>query len=190
MTYKKGDKVLFVNDTNKATVIEVFPDGRVKVEDENGFDYIVKGNELMKEHPAFSKAIDRIDEYDISIAAAKDQVKRSKLQLEAISAPAFVKHGPDVLEVDLHIENLVDHPKKLSNGEIVEIQLRMFERMLQKAIEQKKRRAIFIHGVGQGVLRAEIRQLLEFYPNVDFHDASYQLYGYGATEVIIRQRAF
>jgi hypothetical protein len=39
------------------------------------------------------------------------------------------------------------------------------------------------------VLRSEIRKQLEMYfPHAEYHDASYAEYGYGATEVIIRQR--
>lgn len=190
MAFSKGDRVIFVNDTGRGKVLEVFPNGELLVEDENGFDYRMKPDAVMKEQGNLNKAMDQIDEYDIQVAAGKDQRKMSKLEQQIVHAEPYTKYSPDVLEVDLHIENLVDHPKKLENGQIVEIQLKVFERMLQKAIEQRKRKAIFIHGVGQGVLRAEIRQLLSFYPNVSVQDASYKDYGYGATEVLIHQRAW
>jgi dsDNA-specific endonuclease/ATPase MutS2 len=45
---------------------------------------------------------------------------------------------------------------------------------------------IFIHGIGEGVLKRELQYLLKKYP-VDFYDASYQKYGLGATEVYIYQ---
>ncbi len=187
MSFSKGDKVIFINDTGRGRVLEVLPNGDLKVEDENGFDYVVKATAVMKEQGNLNKVVDNIDEYDVQIAANKDQPKLSKLERQVINSEPFSKYSPDTLEVDLHIENLVDHPKKLSNGEIVEVQLKVFERMLRKAIEQRKRRAIFIHGVGQGVLRTEIRNLLAYYPNVLFQDASYKTYGYGATEVLIKQ---
>ncbi len=187
MAFSKGDRVIFINDTGRGKVLDVFSDGSLLVEDENGFDYKMKANEVMKEQGNLNKAMDQIDEYDIRVAASKDVPKHSKLDQQIIHAEPYTKYSPDVLEVDLHIENLVDFPKNMENGQIVEIQLKVFERMLQKAIEQRKRKAIFIHGVGQGVLRAEIRQLLSYYPNVIVQDASYKEYGYGATEVLIRQ---
>lgn len=187
MSFKKGDKVIFVNDTGRGKVLDVFSDGSLLVEDENGFDYKVKATQVMKEQGNLDKALDQIDEYDLQVAASKDLPKLSKFEKQVVYAEPYTKYSPDVLEVDLHIENLVDNPKNMENGQIVEVQLKVFERMLQKAIEQRKRKAIFIHGVGQGVLRAEIRQLLSYYPNVIFQDASYKEYGYGATEVIIKQ---
>ena len=48
---------------------------------------------------------------------------------------------------------------------------------------------MFIHGVGEGVLRTELEFLLGRYPNVAFYDAEYAKYGVGATEVYIYQKA-
>jgi dsDNA-specific endonuclease/ATPase MutS2 len=45
---------------------------------------------------------------------------------------------------------------------------------------------VVIHGVGEGVLRHEIRKVLDIYhPNFEFQDASYEEFGYGATEIRI-----
>jgi DNA-nicking Smr family endonuclease len=58
--------------------------------------------------------------------------------------------------------------------------------MLRNAEEKKIPRVVFIHGVGQGVLRQEIRKILnDYYPHCEFMDAPYHTYGYGATEVRI-----
>jgi DNA-nicking Smr family endonuclease len=42
---------------------------------------------------------------------------------------------------------------------------------------------IAIHGVGEGVLKNEIRSFLGKKDNVEFFDASYMEYGKGATEI-------
>ena len=44
-----------------------------------------------------------------------------------------------------------------------------------------------IHGKGKGVLKAEIvNELNEYYPEFQYHDASFQEFGYnGATEIIL-----
>jgi DNA-nicking Smr family endonuclease len=67
-----------------------------------------------------------------------------------------------------------------------ELQLAHFERMLQRAIEQRARRIVFIHGVGQGVLKHEIWSRVEqFYPQCTCRYADPRRYGAGATEVEI-----
>ena len=90
--------------------------------------------------------------------------------------------------VDLHIHEIVDSTTGLDNASMVDIQMTHFERMMRIAEEQKIPRVILIHGVGQGVLRSEIRSALKlYYPNCSFHDADFREYGYGATEVLIRR---
>jgi DNA-nicking Smr family endonuclease len=56
---------------------------------------------------------------------------------------------------------------------------------LDEARNRKLWKFIAIHGVGKGVLRNEIRQLIK-QEGLKFQDASYQRYGYGATEVLMR----
>ena len=46
---------------------------------------------------------------------------------------------------------------------------------------------VFIHGKGEGVLRhALVNELRYRYKNYRYQDASFQEYGYGATQVTIR----
>ena len=50
----------------------------------------------------------------------------------------------------------------------------------------KHKKIVFIHGVGNGVLKNEIRKALEKkYKWHTFQDASFKEYGYGATMVIV-----
>ena len=89
--------------------------------------------------------------------------------------------------MDLHIHELLDNYERMSNGEIVSIQMEHFERMMGIAEKKKVKKVVFIHGVGQGVLRAEIRSFIKsYYPQCEFLDGNYQKYGYGATEVRFR----
>lgn len=85
-------------------------------------------------------------------------------------------------EVDLHIEQLVDDRKGLSNAEILFIQLAELEKYLDIAIKNKQDRLIVIHGVGKGVLRNEVHQLLKANPFVFSIESGWQAgYGFGAT---------
>lgn len=91
-------------------------------------------------------------------------------------------------EVDLHIQELIDKVEGLDNGEKLQIQLDHFQKKLDEAITNRKKRIVFIHGVGNGVLKVRLRNILERqYKHLKFQDASFQQYGYGATIVFLRK---
>lgn len=94
----------------------------------------------------------------------------------------------DMAEVDLHIEKLVEsHPEwnRLREEEYLNRQISVFEDTLNKAISRKLSKIIFIHGVGNGILKHEIEKRLKEYPGLHFMDASIVKYGRGAIEVYI-----
>lgn len=91
------------------------------------------------------------------------------------------------MEVDLHIGKLVAKTGGLSNYEMLNIQMDTAKRQLEFAISKRIQKVVFIHGVGEGVLRAELETLFSRYENLKFYDADYQKYGLGATEVYIFQ---
>ena len=91
-------------------------------------------------------------------------------------------------QVDLHINQLIDKVVGLSNSEILGIQMEAFHRELNQAIIDNERSVIFIHGIGNGSLKRELRDSLDKdYPQCEHEDASFREYGYGATMVRIRQ---
>jgi hypothetical protein len=89
------------------------------------------------------------------------------------------------MEIDLHIEELIDNFNGMSNFEIIQIQLNSFKNVLDKAINGHCRKLIVIHGVGNGKLKQEVRNILSSHKNLRFYDGSYAKYGFGATEVLI-----
>jgi len=102
--------------------------------------------------------------------------------------PLDKKHivAPYIAEVDLHIEQLIDNEKELNNHEKLNIQLAYFSRCLDAAIVHKYKKITFIHGVGQGRLKDEIRKVIsESYPGIKIQDAPFKKFGLGATEVLI-----
>lgn len=96
------------------------------------------------------------------------------------------KKVSDLVEVDLHIEALLDDFYGMSKGEILALQISKFEDTLAEYKERKGQRIVFIHGVGNGRLKTDIRNSLQRKFKLDFQDASFREYGYGATMVIIR----
>ena len=92
----------------------------------------------------------------------------------------------EILEVDLHIHELLDDFRGLSNSEMVEIQMQHFHQQLNEAMKKGAKRVVFIHGVGAGTLKLEIRKELDrMKGKLDYQDASFKEYGYGATMVRI-----
>ena len=91
-----------------------------------------------------------------------------------------------IREVDLHIHELVENERGLTPGDKLEIQIKHFEKELNNAIISNEKRIVFIHGVGNGVLKLKIKSILETkYSRFKFQDASFQKYKFGATLVMI-----
>jgi hypothetical protein len=98
------------------------------------------------------------------------------------------KNKSDIEEIDLHIEALLEDASGLDNVQILEIQKARFVIALESGFVAKTKRMVFIHGVGNGKLKREIRRLLDtqYVGLVRYFDASFQEYGFGATMVILR----
>jgi hypothetical protein len=92
-----------------------------------------------------------------------------------------------VIEVDLHINQLIDSSAGMSNAEILEFQLSKFRETITANSGKKGLQIVFIHGKGEGVLRAAIEKELKtvFKNRCRFQDASFREYGFGATMVTI-----
>lgn len=97
------------------------------------------------------------------------------------------KGDEDVVVVDLHADALLDTTAGMSPGDILNYQVSIFRRTLAEHAHKKGQRIIFIHGKGEGVLRrALISDLSYRYKSYTYQDASFQEYGYGATQVTIK----
>jgi hypothetical protein len=89
--------------------------------------------------------------------------------------------------IDLHIEKLSNNFAHLSNFEILNIQLKEFEKWYELAIAHMLPTLVIIHGVGIGKLRDEIHQILKTKKQVsNFINQYDSRFGYGATEVFFK----
>jgi len=124
--------------------------------------------------------LEKLTERDFQKAIA---VKEPKKKEQVISLP-----NPEMMEIDLHIHELLDNYSNLTNTEMVTVQMAKFHEEMDKAIKSEVKKIVFIHGVGNGTLKNELRRELQRkYSKYNFQDASFREYGYGATMVIIRK---
>lgn len=87
-------------------------------------------------------------------------------------------------EIDLHIENLTQEYKHLSNGDILKIQLRSFDAFMDKSLRLGVDRIFVIHGLGKGTLKDSIHtRLINEYRIKTFRNEYHPRYGWGATEI-------
>jgi hypothetical protein len=95
------------------------------------------------------------------------------------------KHAP--LEIDLHINELLDTTAGMEAKDMLDYQLNKFREVLEENKNRKGQKIVFIHGKGDGVLKnAIINELKSKYKKYYYQDASFREYGFGATMVAIR----
>lgn len=175
--FEKGDRVEAIDDVVSGTVTQV-KDGMVTLITDDGFPMQFEENELVH----ISNEI-QVSNYDVAqIKKEKQQPKKRKQKKVKPKERNLPK-----MEVDLHIHQLVKNPKRLSNFDMLNIQMETAKRQLDFAIRKKIQKVVFIHGVGEGVLKEELYSLFRKYDSVKYYDADYQKYGLGATEVYIYQ---
>lgn len=177
----KGDRVETIDDAISGTVTHV-SGTTITIEDNDGFEFQFEENELMLISSSYTLDNAIFDADIESIKKEKELTKRKtvpKVKPKERHIPKF--------EVDLHIHQLTDSTKGMTNFDMLNLQLDTARRQLEFAIKKRIPKMVFIHGVGEGVLRQELETLFSRYNNVQYYDADYKTYGVGATEVRIFQ---
>ncbi|TDQ29295.1 Smr/MutS family protein [Zeaxanthinibacter enoshimensis] len=180
-TLRPGDRAEAIDDLISGTVTRI-EGGVVTLLTDDGFPMNFEMRELVRisgETP--------IEISNSEISRVKDEEARSGKRRKP--APRPKERNAPQMEVDLHIEKLTQGYKRLETFEILELQLETAKRQLEFAIRKRIQKVVFIHGVGEGILKEELKYLFNRYEGVRFYDADYQKYGMGATEVYITQQA-
>lgn len=179
--FKVNEKVGFLYEQGGGIVRRIDEKGFIHVEDESGFERPFRENELVKIHGT---------EYhlpDEHVAQINEDDTFSKFRHSIHKEQQTGSRKPlDIWEIDLHIEALVDSHAGMSNAEILNLQMKEFRTFFKRAHDKHIRKLIIIHGVGEGVLKTEVRMFLDKKEGVEFYDADFREYGKGATAVEIR----
>ena len=193
-----GDRVKFLNEVGEGVVLEINSQVAV-VEDGDGFDREYALMDLIsvvakeEEGEMYGNKLPKLSEVLArDVSPEKQQKIQKAFDVKYANARATnQKRRGEHIEVDLHFHELVDDVSGLKDRTKLDIQLNHFERMMRIAAEQRIKRVVFIHGVGQGVLRHQIRSRLElYYLDCTVRDANPREYGSGATEVFLGQSSF
>lgn len=179
--FEIGDKVAVLDDDISGVVIKV-QNNEISVETTDNFLMTFFVNELVKINNSNELSGFFSTQSLGSFLKDKEEPKKRSFVKEKKS-----RKDEFVLEVDLHIEKLVPSKRGMSNYDILTLQMETAKRQLDFAIKNRMPKVVFIHGVGEGVLKAELDFMLGRYDTISFQDANYQKYGLGATEVYIKQ---
>ena len=148
------------------------------------FDDPVMEIQLVKEDVAVESAALSLKASDIG-SAAQGAPKASGKKKGRGKELSPYKVLP-LIEVDLHIGELVDTTAGMENKDMLQLQLDTVRKTMRDNAKRKGQKIVFIHGKGDGVLRKAVRDLLKKeWPKADLQDASFQEYGFGATLVTI-----
>ncbi len=171
-----GQEVGFLREKGKATVLEIVGK-KARIEDSDGFDRWVGLNELIQLHgTSFEIHTDLVN------PEAEKGVIKSRLERKRETSKQH--QGQIEWELDLHIEELVESLSGLSSTDMLLRQMATLKARFRKAKDHRVNKLIVIHGVGEGVLKNEIRSFLAKQEQIEFFDADFSKYGSGATEVV------
>lgn len=150
-------------------------------------------NDFFKE-PALVYEIVKDDEEVKQMSLNADDIKNAIMNkenvLEGVPSKLLrrehkIKNG--IVEIDLHIDALLDDTTGMGNSEMLNYQLDTFRKVMEEYKRNTGQKIVFIHGKGDGVLRkALLEELKRKYRTCLSQDASFREYGYGATLVIIK----
>ena len=181
MKFKVGNKVSVLDD-NISGMITKISGNCITVESSDGFEFEFEAHELIiSKEQNISSGLFNEQSFEDIIKEKEILKKRNipKIKPKERTQPA--------MEVDLHIHQLTNSHKHLSNYDMLTLQMDTAKRQLEFAIRKRIQKVVFIHGVGEGILKTELEYLFDKYDNIKYYDADYQKYGLGATEIYIFQ---
>lgn len=144
---------------------------------------------VSEDRPAQSVSIaaETVEEALITPEVVRQSAERLKQQPARAMDKSVTLDRNAIVEVDLHADVLLDSTRGLTPTDILTMQIKAFHDTMRQYAKDKGRRIVFIHGKGEGVLRATLlKELKNHYRHCTHQDASFREYGFGATMVTVR----
>ena len=142
------------------------------------------------ETPALMYTIVENDEVARPLVVDAKRLKEQMYKEEKVVANTSKKKSKKddgTLVVDLHADEVLETTAGMNSADILHYQMGIFKKTMDENRKKKGQKIIFIHGKGEGVLRQTIIHELNYrYKSCTYQDASFQEYGYGATQVTIK----
>jgi dsDNA-specific endonuclease/ATPase MutS2 len=163
MQFQVGESVSMLHESGAYT-IKLLSVSHAHVLDEFGFEYRIPISSLIKRTPIQGEVENK----------------------EPIVTPNTSKKQPlsSFPTLDLHATALgID---SMPPNELLETKLSYCRSFLNQCIANRQSKALIIHGIGEGVLKMAVRQLLRGKKGISFHDGNYSTRGVGSTLVEIR----
>jgi dsDNA-specific endonuclease/ATPase MutS2 len=183
MLLKVGDFVEVLDEDLSGEIVNI-KNSKVVIQTEDDFELEFEASQLIKTQN--SKLLRTAIITDDTLQKINSDINPKKKKSVGVKRK---ERTQPAMEVDLHIDKLLPTTRGMQKHDILNYQLETVKRQLAFAMSKKIQRVVFIHGVGEGVLKLELEYLLKQYDNIKFYDANYQKYGLGATEVYISQNA-
>jgi len=158
VSFNLGESVSLLTETGVFTIIEINP-LKACIKDEFGISRWVPNNQLVK-RKSVNGPIHQKD---------NPTVNNSKRKTRPHKIP----------QIDLHAEAL-NIPV---SQEMLPIKIELCRNFLNQCIQNRQAKALIIHGVGEGILKNAVRQMLRGKSGVIFHDGNYSMRGVGSTLV-------
>lgn len=179
--FQLGDTVSVLDDDLRGQVVEI--NNSIKVLLNDGFEMEFSPNELVLESSLSS--------FDDSLTPSSEIIENKESGSQKKKSTPRPKRGEQTeMVIDLHIEKLVKRTKNMSSYDILTKQLDTAKYHIEMALRKRIQKLVLIHGVGEGVLRADLESLIRRYDHLRYSDADFRKYGQGALEIYIPQSAF
>ncbi len=168
----------FLDDVGAGKIVSISGNSAMVLRDD-GFELEYKLTRLVMETPS--------DAYRVPDMLNKEHSNSQKKTVKSTKKRTTPVKQTDCPCIDLHIEELIEDHTRMTNAEIMLLQLSRLKDFLRKAEDRNWKRFIVIHGVGEGVLKEEVLRELRKFENLEYFEASYAEFGRGATEFRIRK---
>jgi len=173
--FSKGDQVLVLDDDISGVVASAKAE-QITITTTDDIDITFHESELI---------LDQRFKVSGIVPKSEPALKKPRRRIQSRKKAAFIP----AVEVDLHIHNLTDRQRGMDNYDMLNLQIDTARDKIEWAHRNNIPKLVFIHGVGEGVLRQELEFLFDRYDYLKYYDADFQKYGKGATEIYLFQNS-